>query len=432
MKSLFVQIQGLVFNLFLVFIFIAYSKVNTVAVNTLKEPKKENYNNIYRGEGLKVQTLKRIVLLQLITYKIFNVQLLLDSSNLVNLNISVKDGQIKLTSSNLKVQTFQYIIAGIVIYYQSNYNLIKEYASHKEKYIIYLTNQLGITFLIISNDWILTIVSWELFNKSLYLLVSLQSKNEAGLAASLKYFLLSALSTAFLLLGVCILYFKTGSTNYEIIDTCVRELLRNGGDAYIELAFSLILFTLLFKLSAAPFYQWAPDLYENIQTNITMWMILIPKLAVLTFLVFFSSAFSLFLQLASVQWILFITSTLSIIIGSIALSNQWYIKRFFAFSGISHVGFMLLALYSLDTQAFFFYMFIYAVTTVNIFSILIILSQFFGRDLKLIQDLSGIFKFNPFLSFAFALNLFSLSGVCLIFILLLARIFYQLDLSPET
>jgi NADH-quinone oxidoreductase subunit N len=254
--------------------------------------------------------------------------------------------------------------------------------------------------------------------------VSLQSKNEAGLAASLKYFLLSALSTAFLLLGVCILYFKTGSTNYEIIDTCVIELLRNGGDAYIELAFSLILFTLLFKLSAAPFYQWAPDLYENIQTNITMWMILIPKLAVLTFLVFFSSAFSLFLQLASVQWILFITSTLSIIIGSIALSNQWYIKRFFAFSGISHVGFMLLALYSLDTQAFFFYMFIYAVTTVNIFSILIILSQFFGRDLKLIQDLSGIFKFNPFLSFAFALNLFSLSGVCLIFILLLARIFY--------
>ncbi len=432
MKSLFVQIQGLVFNLFLVFIFIAYSKVNNVAVNTLKEPKKENYNNIYRGEGLKVQTLKRIVLLQLITYKIFNVQLLLDSSNLVNLNISVKDGQIKLTSSNLKVQTFQYIIAGIVIYYQSNYNLIKEYASHKEKYIIYLTNQLGITFLIISNDWILTIVSWELFNKSLYLLVSLQSKNEAGLAASLKYFLLSALSTAFLLLGVCILYFKTGSTNYEIIDTCVIELLRNGGDAYIELAFSLILFTLLFKLSAAPFYQWAPDLYENIQTNITMWMILIPKLAVLTFLVFFSSAFSLFLQLASVQWILFITSTLSIIIGSIALSNQWYIKRFFAFSGISHVGFMLLALYSLDTQAFFFYMFIYAVTTVNIFSILIILSQFFGRDLKLIQDLSGIFKFNPFLSFAFALNLFSLSGVCLIFILLLARIFYQLDLSPET
>ena len=107
-------------------------------------------------------------------------------------------------------------VGGIIIYAQNN-------VFKAETYIILLTNLLGITFLLHSNDWILTIISWEIFNMSLYLLVSLRSENEAGLSASLKYFLLSALSTTLLLLGVCILYYKTGSTNYEIINISLIE-----------------------------------------------------------------------------------------------------------------------------------------------------------------------------------------------------------------
>lgn len=288
----------------------------------------------------------------------------------------------------------------------------------KEKYIILLTNLLGITTLILSNDWILTIISWELFNMSLYLLVSLREKtdNESGLAAALKYFLLSALSTAFLLIGVCCLYAYTGSTNYEIIDTIISEFqfLTPQIPLGLELAICLILFTLLFKLSAAPFYQWAPDLYENLSTKITKWMIIVPKISVLAFLFFLFDNFNGFIQFPSISYILLISGSLSLIIGSIALNNMWLIKRFFAYSGISHIGFMLLALYALSYQGFIIYLIIYAITTVNLFTIFIILSEFFGRDLKFINDLEGIFKFNPILSIALAINLFSLAGVYLL------------------
>lgn len=88
-----------------------------------------------------------------------------------------------------------------------------------------LTNILGITSLILSNDWVLTIISWELFNFSLYLLVSLNSYSESSLSSSLKYFILSALSTGVLLLGVSIIYLLTGSTNYEKIASIINQLI---------------------------------------------------------------------------------------------------------------------------------------------------------------------------------------------------------------
>lgn len=132
----------------------------------------------------------------------------------------------------------------------------------KEIKIILKTNIKGIKILIKSNDWILTIISWEILNKSLYILVSIKSENESGLAASLKYFVLSALSTTKLIIGVCILYYKTGSTHYEIIETSIRKKEKEGsrgGKGSIEIGYILILTTLLLKISAAPYYQWAPD-----------------------------------------------------------------------------------------------------------------------------------------------------------------------------
>jgi len=289
--SLILQILGPIFNLFFVLIF---SKSNT---------------------GI----LKKVSFFLILSYIIFNLQLIL---NYPELNISLLDGLLKMNETNLLLSLFILIISILII--NTQYNIIKA-----ETYIILLTNILGINYLLFSNDWLITIIAWELFNMSLYLLVSLRSDNEASLAASLKYFLLSALSTTFLLLGVSIMYYLTGSTNYEIININLIEL-GNYNKTLIEISFSLILFTLLFKLSAAPFYQWAPDLYENIENNITMWMIIIPKLTVLSFLYILTNIFTLFLNLFNIQFILLISGILSIFIGSIALSNQWFIKRFLA------------------------------------------------------------------------------------------------------
>lgn len=411
MKTLTLQILGLVFNLFLVFIIISYSNLNKFTSRV--EGDYEKLNNVTpiltNGMARNTLTLKRISILLIKSYILFNINYL----GIINSDLQVQDGKIKITETSILKTSFLFIVSILILFNQSNINKVNDKGGKTEKYIILLTNIQGITFLINSNDWILTIISWEVFNMSLYLLVSLKSESEAGLSASLKYFLLSALSTTFLLLGVCIQYYITGSTNYEIINTVVIEQKRSGENKYIEIASSQVLFTILFKLSAAPFYQWAPDLYENIETKITMWMIIMPKLAVLCFLYSLSSFFSLFLELSSVQLILIASATLSLFIGCVALNNQWYIKRFFAYSGISHVGFMLFALACLAPQGFIFYMFIYGITTINIFTIIIILSEYIGRDVKMIQDLAGIFRHHPFLSLALALNLFSLAGVCL-------------------
>lgn len=418
MKSKIIQKKGQIINLFLVFIIISYTKLEEVNGSKNYVVKGEDKIKKFRGEGMKIKTLKRVSQLLLKSYFLFNVQFILNSAD-INQNISLKDGKIKITEGRQLLNILILVISGLIIKNQKNYNKLKDKGGKKEKYIILLTNLQGISLLINSNDWILTIISWELFNMSQYLLVSLNSESESSQAAALKYFVLSALSTAFLLKGVCLLYYKTGSTNYEIIETSIRELVRGGNNEInkIELGKVLILFTLLFKLSAAPFYQWAPDLYENLETKVTKWMIVIPKLTVLSFLLLLTTDFSIYLELRSVELILLITGSLSLIVGSIALNNQWYIKRFLAYSGISHVGFKLLALYSLETQGFIFYKITYGITTINIFAILIILSEFKGRDIKKIKDQSGIFKLNPKLSLAQALNLFSLAGVCLLNIL---------------
>ena len=100
----------------------------------------------------------------------------------------------------------------------------------------------------------------------------------------------------------------------------------------------------------------------------------------------------------------------SLIIGSISLWGSWKIKRFLAFSSISHIGFILLALYCNDLNSYIIYLFVYIITTLNIFCILILLSQLQGREIKYINQLIGIFRLNPFLSIALAINLFSLAG----------------------
>lgn len=377
MFSLMTMINGLIIDLFLIKAIIYYPLDS-------------------KGrQAFRFLSLKRVALLLLMFTLIKQFQFL----NILDDNaISILDGIIKITSGKIILTIFIIGLSKLVITNQED--------SDKEKIILKVSNILGIKLLLYSNDFILTIISWEIFNKTLYLLVSLNSKNEASLAASLKYFVLSALSTTFFLLGVCKLYKKTGNTNYEIIETNLIEL---NNDNKVIMGFVLILFTLLFKLSAAPFYQWAPDLYENIDNQVANWMIIIPKLAVLSLIKILYDSFSLLLMYQNIKFILLITGIASLFIGTIALNNQWYIKRFFAYSGISHIGYMLLALYKIDMQAYKFYLIVYGISTINIFTIFKILSAKLGRDFKGLTDLKYLWA-NKILSILFALNIFSLAG----------------------
>ena len=214
-----------------------------------------------------------------------------------------------------------------------NYNYLTKISG--ESYLIFLTNLLGITAVISSNDMIFTIINWELFNFSLYLIVSINSYSESSLSNALKYFILSAFSTAFFILGISIIYYFTGSTHYDAIMLNFSQ----DSNSFMDVACILILFTFLFKLSAAPFYHWAPDLYDGLNTNISIWMMIIPKITILSLLYLLKDI----LIIKSTSIFLFISGIFSLIIGSLALTQQWNIKRFFAYSSISHIGFILLA-----------------------------------------------------------------------------------------
>lgn len=169
------------------------------------------------------------------------------------------------------------------------------------------------------------------------------------------------------------------------------------------------------------------DVYDALNSNITKWMIIIPKLTVFSLLfIIFGQDISFLKGITApfnIDIVLLIAASLSLIIGSGALYRQFHIKRFFAYSGISHVGFLLLAFLSSDFHAYFIYLFIYGITTINIFSILLSLSIYKGREIRSIDHLKGTFNLNPFLGIAFAINLFSLAGVCQFYILFFTSIF---------
>ena len=145
-------------------------------------------------------------------------------------------------------------------------------------------------------------------------------------------------------------------------------------------------------------------------------MMVIPKLGVIFFLYLMRIQF----DLPNSSWnLLLIAGVLSIIVGSLGLNSQLLLKRFLAYSGIAHVGFMLLALETSDLSlnvlstslAYFSYAIIYAISSINLFLIIMRMSTYLGKEIKYLSQLYGMFKFNPYLSLAFGLTVFSLIGV---------------------
>jgi proton-translocating NADH-quinone oxidoreductase chain N len=251
----------------------------------------------------------------------------------------------------------------------------------------------GILTAITSNDFIVTILGWELFNFSLYILVSLPQGAKIGsasISSSLKYFLLSAFSTTFFLIGLAILFRETGSLYYDAIAIQNPSIL----------AGLLISICLFFKMAAAPLHNWAPDLYSNLAFPQTIWMMVLPKIGVLFLL-------GRLLDLIGSD-LLYVVGAISCLVGSFALISQYKIRRFLALSGVSHVGWILFALACSHemSEAFLSYIVIYAITLITT---LLILDS--NKTLENISDLSGTFIRNKALGVGLTISMLSLAGI---------------------
>ena len=332
--------------------------------------------------------LNRITIGTLLFYLIFTANFLL-SSETVATGILFFDGTILINQTNQLFLSFIIFLVLSILLVSILVQVRSEY------YLIILTNVIGLEFLQEGYDWMITIIAWELLNISQYQLISMNSSHEKSLSVAQKYFLLSALTTSFLFLAQTGIYGSMGSLHYDII------YMIESTQGTFQWPFYFILFTLAFKIGAAPQHNWAPDLYDNQKTFITMWMTIIPKVSLLFFLLsqstFIDSNFSM------------IIGAISLIVGSIALGAQINIKRFQAYSSISHIGFLF---QSLNTNhVFTIYQIVYSITIQAIFTIIQILNHNLNTDLLMIKDLAGIFRQNLGQSQAFQICMQSLAGI---------------------
>ena len=261
---------------------------------------------------------------------------------------------------------------------------------HQSSPILILMITLSSLLLVSSVNWLSIYLAIELQTLTLFILVALKRDSAFGTEAGLKYFVLGAVSSGLFLFGCALLYGLTGETSIQGINSMLEA----------DVGKILITISLLFKLSAAPFHMWAPDVYEGAPTTITALLATVPKVGV----------FSILVQIGPVTNIVLVCAVLSIIYGAIGGLNQTKIKRLLAYSGISHMGFILFGI-AIGTfegiQASLIYMVIYVIMSICSFSI--ILSLKLTKDL--IIEVSGLSRDNPVIAFTLALTFLSIAGV---------------------
>jgi len=317
------------------------------------------------------------------------------------------------------------------------YNKLGEHLKIIEYPLIILFVIGGAVFLISTNDLISIFLSIELQSYGLYLLSTIYRNSELSTAGGLIYFLLGGLSSCFILLGTSLLYANSGTTSMDglYIINSISDINDNNTTWYKSyyLNFSLLIFSIgfLFKVSAAPFHWWSPDVYDSIPTIVTTFVAIIAKISIFIFLLELVYHTNNSLSEFSWTYALLISSLISLIIGTVLGLTQFRIKRLLAYSTISHVGFILLALSisSVEsTQAFIFYLIQYSISNLNIFIILITIGfslynymnhsknslnllEANNSPIQLISQLKGYFYINPLLSLSLAITIFSFVGI---------------------
>ena len=293
---------------------------------------------------------------------------------------------------------------------------VKQEFSDKFEFLILIAlTTFALLILISTNDLISFYLSIEMQSLCLYVLAAFKHTSHLSTEAGLKYFVLGALSSSFLLFGMSLIYGFTGSTNFTEISKSIllsSQNLENISNTFI-LGLILLLCGFLFKLTAVPFHIWSPDVYEGAPLLVMIFFSTIPKLAIFFF--FTKLIYTVFFNFYFIwQPILVTTAILTIIFSSIATLYQKKIKRFLAYSSINHVGYMLMSLATgtlMGVHAFFLYMYIYVITMFTFFSILLSLKKETNKNIIYITDLLYIKNISPITRIISTLLFFSMAGI---------------------
>src|SRR5256886_1935120 len=262
---------------------------------------------------------------------------------------------------------------------------------------------MGLMYMASAIDFIFIFVSLELVTISFYVLVSFTRRNPATLEAGVKYLVLSALSTAFLVYGITWIFGATGQTNLERITVALANFDTDRGAALFGIV--LVLVALGFKIGAVPFQIWVPDVYQGAPTPVTAYLSVGSKAAGFVVLL---RVLQPFLALPQTQRLIVVIALLTLIYGNLAALPQANLKRLLAYSSIAHAGYLLIGVACFDARAVTFYLVAYLLMTLLSFAVLIIVAQQTGDE---ISDFDGLAQRSPFLAFAMLIGMVSLAGV---------------------
>lgn len=318
------------------------------------------------------------------------------------------------SSIDLLIDQILYVTAALVLSFLGNSYWREQRGAIKSEYsFIVMFVVLGATIIISSNDFISMYLSLELQSFALYIVACIYCDMKST-RASLKYFLLGAISSAFILLGISIMYSVCGTTDFQdIIPLLIYGSHAESQSSTLILGVISLLCGFIFKISAAPFHSWAPDVYDDVPSHITLILITLPKLALFSFLIHFlqnipnSDQFLIIIGIASLIW------------GTVAGLSQTKLKRLLTFSTISHVGFLIIALSIINTSAaeqglnaLLFYIIQYMVTTCLTFIVIIAFEQSYVKhSIDKMSDLIQVSSLYKLLTFTLVLCLFSMSGI---------------------
>lgn len=311
-----------------------------------------------------------------------------------------------------------YIAVAVTLVYGRVYAQLRDMMRGGELYVLTLFALLGQMVMISSGNLISIYLGLELMSLALYALIALRRDNVVATEAAMKYFVLGALASGFLLYGMSMVYGATG--HLDLAE--VSKVIAAGKAEKLALVFGIVFLVsgLAFKLGAVPFHMWVPDVYQGSPTAVTLILGGAPKLA----------AFAITLRLlvdglhglaADWQPMLMILAVLSLAIGNLTAIAQTNFKRMLAYSTISHMGFVLLGLMSgsvvgkpeLASSAYgasLFYMLTYVLTTLASFGIVLLLSRQ-GFECEHIDDLKGLNRRSPWHAAIVLLLMFSLAGI---------------------
>ena len=288
--------------------------------------------------------------------------------------------------------------------------LYQERLARHEYPVLLILAGVGMMFMVSANNMLALYMGMELQSLSLYVLTAFQRNSVRSGEAGIKYFILGALSSGLMLFGISLIYGFSGSLDFQLIGQSIDNMDAIPPGLTIGMVF--VIAAIAFKISAAPFHMWTPDVYHGAPTSVTAFFDLVPKVAALAVLIRlmlgpFAGAYE--------QWeqILYLLALASLLFGAFGGIAQENIKRLMAYSSIHHMGYMLIGVIvnsDIGIAAVILYLSIYLVTTAGVFAIILCMRKE-GLAVNRISDLSGLSKNHPVLAYAMAILLFSMSGL---------------------